>query len=46
MESALDNWVVSVDTKVWIKSYGSALVRIRWKFSDKALWIRGLPINR
>ena len=35
-----------VHTKVWIKSYGSALVRIRWKFSDEALWIRGLSTNR
>jgi hypothetical protein len=37
---------VLYSTKVWIKSYGSALVRIRWKFSDEALWIRGLPTNR
>ena len=38
---------ISTDsTKVWIKSYESALVRIRWKFSDEALWIRGLPTNR
>jgi hypothetical protein len=26
-------------TKVWIKSYGSALVKVRWNFSDQALWI-------
>ena len=32
--------------KVWTKSYGRALVRIRGKFSDEALWIGGLPTNR
>jgi hypothetical protein len=26
-------------TKVWIKSYGSALVKVRCNFSDQALWI-------
>jgi hypothetical protein len=26
-------------TKVGIKSYGSALVKVRWNFSDQALWI-------
>ena len=28
-------------TKVWIKSYGSALVKVRCNFSDQALWIGG-----
>jgi hypothetical protein len=31
-----------LDQKLW----KCALVRIRWKFSDEALWIRGLPTNR
>jgi hypothetical protein len=26
-------------TKVWIKSYGSALVKVRCNFSDQAQWI-------
>jgi hypothetical protein len=32
-------------TKDGIKSYGTALVRVRRKFSDEALWIRGLAIK-
>jgi len=28
-----------IDTKVEIKSYRSALVKVRWNFSDQALWI-------
>src|ERR1035437_1788201 len=32
-------------TKVWFKSYGTALVKVRWNFSDQALWIGLCPLN-
>ena len=32
-------------TKVGIKSYGSALVKVRWNFSDQALWIGLRSLN-
>ena len=36
-----DQLDLSGSAKVGIKSYGSALVRVRWRVSDEALWIRG-----
>jgi hypothetical protein len=32
-------------TKLCPKSYGTALVKVRWNFSDEALWISDAPTN-
>jgi hypothetical protein len=32
------------DTKHRIKSYGTTLVKVRWNFSDEALWNRVRPL--
>jgi hypothetical protein len=32
-------------TKVCVKSYGTALVKVRWSFSDKALYISDVSLN-
>jgi hypothetical protein len=43
IESTLD--VRSLhNSKVRIKSYGSALVKARWNFSDETLWNRVRPL--
>jgi hypothetical protein len=39
------SFILPNGTKLCLKSYGTGLVRIRWKFSDEALWISDAPTD-